>query len=86
MSERIVWKIRVQGYGTFDFCGTEQDADVRRIAKARWEKGNSMMWRADESREVDKFASQIARLFDAGKGAPYSLVKKYRKEKEGMKP
>ncbi len=70
------WKIRVVGYGTFDFLGTEAEAEEMRRHKARWEGGVAVKWRADLSRESDRLQAEIADLWDAGKGAPTRLVNK----------
>lgn len=42
------WKIDVTGYGTFDFDGTEQEAEEMRRHKAEWEGGVGRKWRAAE--------------------------------------
>jgi hypothetical protein len=73
------WNIRVQGYGTFRFDGTEAEAEAARINKARWEGGSSMKWRADLARESDRLRAEIAALFDMGKGAPLSLLRRLKK-------
>lgn len=62
------WKIRVQGYGTFDFCGTEAEAEEMRAHKAQWEKGVGHKWRADLARPVDRLTAEIASDLDKGKG------------------
>lgn len=77
MSE--TWKIRVAGYGTFEFTGTEQEAEEMRRQKASWEGGASMKWRSDLSRDSDKIAAEIADLFDNGKGIPYSFFSRRKK-------
>ncbi len=73
------WNIRVQGYGTFQFDGTEAEAEAARLSKARWEGGASMKWRADLARESDQLRAEIADLFDMGKGAPLSLFRRLNK-------
>lgn len=71
------WMIRVSGYGTFKFKGTEQAAETMRSHKANWERGSSMKWRVGAwAEESDKLASQVAALFDAGEGAPGDLMQK----------
>jgi hypothetical protein len=75
--ERTVWKIRIAGYGTFEFTGTEAEADRRRADKAIYEQGMGMMWRKDLSRESDRLAAEIAAIFDSGKGASCELIKKW---------
>jgi len=77
-----VWKIRVAGYGTFEFTGTEEQAEQMRCHKARWEQGVAMKWRADLSRESDRLANEIAGLFDSGSGAPPEL---FRRRQEALK-
>lgn len=69
------WRIRVSGYGTFDFTGTREQAEEMRIHKARWEGGTAMKWRADLSRESDRLGAQIAEAFDKHKGVPPELLK-----------
>lgn len=48
---RTLWKIRVAGYGTFDFEGTEAEAEEMRIHKANWEQGPAIKWRTDLGNE-----------------------------------
>lgn len=62
------WRIRVQGYGTFDFYGTEAEAEEMRAHKAQWEKGVGLKWRADLARPIDSLTAEIASEFDKGKG------------------
>lgn len=77
------WMIRISGYGTFDFKGTEEEAESMRAHKASWERGMGMKWRVGRwAKESDKIAAQIAELFDAGKGAPGKLVEAMRKAKK----
>lgn len=73
------WKIRVHGYGTFDFEGTEAEAEEMRKHKASWERGASMKWRANLAYESDKISAEIASLFDRGKGVPYRLFSKLKR-------
>lgn len=70
------WKIRVQGYGTFDFEGSEHEAEEMRLHKARWEGGSAMKWRVEDQSEADKIMAEMAGLFDAGKGVPYALCRR----------
>lgn len=81
-ARRSKWRIRVSGYGTFDFEGTEAEAEEMRVHKARWEQGTAIKWRADLSTEVDRLTAECARLWDAHKGAPSSLMTRLRKAKE----
>lgn len=76
MDESTIWKIRIAGYGTFEFTGTEAEADQRRGDKAVYEQGPGMMWRKDLLRDSDRLGAEIATLFDSGKGAPSELVKR----------
>ena len=62
------WKIRVQGYGTFDFYGTEVEAEEMRVHKARWERGSSLKWKTDPTNPVDRLTAEIASDLDEGKG------------------
>lgn len=77
------WMIRITHYGTFDFDGTEEEAEAMRSHKATWERGTGMKWRVGAwARESDKLSEQIAVLFDAGKGAPGHLMEAMRKAKK----
>lgn len=72
---KTVWRIRISGYGTFDFTGTEAEAEEMRAHKANWERGHGMKWRADLSRKSDQFAAEMAALWDVHKGVPDKLVR-----------
>ena len=74
-TKALVWMIRVQGYGTFEFVGTEHEAEEMRAHKARHERGASMKWRKDLSRESDRLSQEIAELFDAGEGIDSKLFR-----------
>lgn len=74
MIEKATWMIRIQGYGAFEFNGTEAEAEEQRIHKARYERGFGTKWRKDLSRESDKISAEIADLADAGKGLPWKLM------------
>lgn len=81
------WMIRVSGYGTFEFKGTENAAETMRSHKANLERGSSMKWRIGAwAKPSDKIAAKVADLFDAGKGAPgvlmQALFKARKKEQE----
>jgi len=78
-TETTTWKIRVAGYGTFDFIGTEAEAEDMRCHKARWEQAIAHKWRADLARESDRIMAAIAEQLDAGGGAPSALFAKLRK-------
>lgn len=45
MTDNTIWMIRISGYGTFEFEGTEQEAEEMRANKARWEQGAGIKWR-----------------------------------------
>lgn len=77
------WKIRIQGYGTFDFHGTEKEAEDMRAHKANWERGSGMKWRVgDWAKPSDAISQQMADLFDAGKGVPWKLAESLRKARK----
>jgi hypothetical protein len=67
------WKIRVQGYGTFDFEGTEEEAEEMRVHKGRWERGMAIKWRADKATELDRVTANICEILDSGRGVPAAL-------------
>lgn len=70
------WKIRIAGYGTFDFIGTEKEAEEMRVHKARWEGAMGVKWRTTNQTEVDLLQEQIAGFWDISQGAPMRLCKK----------
>ncbi len=70
------WRIRVAGYGTFDFEGTEAEAEDMRRHKAQWERGIAHKWRTENPTEVDKIVAQMCALWDEGKGVPQRLMNK----------
>lgn len=63
MDDITVWMIRVAGYGTFEFAGTEAEAEEMRAHKACWERGSGMKWRKDLARESDRIGAEIAAMF-----------------------
>jgi hypothetical protein len=77
-SERMSdkWKIRVHGYGTFDFEGTETEAEEMRAHKAQWERGTALKWRPTGGTELDRVTEEVVALLDSGKGIPASLWSK----------
>ena len=75
------WRIRVSGYGTFDFHGTETEAEDMRRHKSRWERGVGHKWRVANQTEVDKLTAQICSIWDAGSGVPAKLMKALAKAK-----
>jgi hypothetical protein len=83
------WMIRISGYGTFEFKGTEEEAEKMRAHKANWERGSGLKYRVGAwAKESDKLTERIADLFDEGKGAPGELMEKMRraKKKEAAEP
>lgn len=76
--DKTVWRIRVSGYGTFDFNGTEDEAEEMRKHKANWERGHAIKWRKDLAHDCDKAAAEIASRFDQHKGVSRTLLKRYR--------
>jgi hypothetical protein len=79
--KREKWRIRVAGYGTLDFEGTETEAEDMRRHKARWEGGIAHKWRTENPTEVDKLTAQICSIFDEGKGVPARLMNKLKRAK-----
>lgn len=71
-----VWNIRIHGYGTFQFTGTEAEAEEMRLHKSRWEQAKAHKWRASLTTEADRLTAQIAKKLDAGGGVPLALVRK----------
>jgi hypothetical protein len=76
MSE--TWKIRINGYGTFEFIGTETEAEAARARKARHEGASGIKWRSTNQTDEDRIIAQIADLWDRGEGAPATLMRKLR--------
>lgn len=70
------WKIRIAGYGTFEFEGTEDGAQEAMRNKSRWEGGSGLYWRADLLRDYDRLTAKIAAAFDDGLGVPMSLIER----------
>lgn len=60
------WLIRVTGHTTFDFEGTEPEAEQARRAAAARHYTTALKWRADLSRESDRLTARIAAAFDRG--------------------
>ena len=69
------WKIRIAGYGTFDFNGTEAEAEDMRSRKSQWEKGSGIKWCVSDPTEVDKLTELMAWYFDNGSGCPAWLFR-----------
>jgi len=80
--KKTKWRIWINGYGEFDFEGTEAEAEAMRAHKARWEGGQGRKWRADMSRESDRLTAKIVALWDAGEGVPQSLMSQLKKAKD----
>jgi hypothetical protein len=74
--KRDSWKIRVSGYGTFDFHGTEEEAEAMRVHKARWEDGSGLKWRTTNQTPVDQITAEMAALWDQHRGVPFKLLQK----------
>jgi hypothetical protein len=70
-----VWMIRVSGYGTFEFIGTDAEAEEMRRHKCNWEQGSGLKWRKNLSRTSDKLTKEIADTFDAGMRVSSKLLK-----------
>lgn len=70
------WKIWISGYGTYDFDGTEEEAEQSMRDKMRWERGNGQKWRADLARESDRLTAEIVGLWEIGAGVPKSLLQR----------
>lgn len=78
-----VWRIRIAGYGTFDFEGTEEQAEEMRAHKANWERGAGMKWRIGVwAKPSDLLLQKQANLFDLGKGCPGELIEQICKAKK----
>ncbi len=76
MSEK--WKIRVSGYGTFDFVGTEAEAEDMRRNKAQYESGAGHKYRVENQTEADRIMQKMCRKWEAHEGVSPALMKKYR--------
>lgn len=79
---KIKWNIWIKGYGSFNFEGTEIEAEEMRQHKSRWERGVGIKWRVENQRPSDKLIEQQVALWDDGKGVPQSLLAKIKKAKE----
>ena len=76
------WMIWVSGYGTFEFEGTEAQAEEMRTHKANWERGQGRKWRADLSRESDRLTAEIVAAWDRHEGVPQSLMGRLKATKD----
>ncbi len=72
------WKIRVSGYGTFDFTGTEAEAEEMRRHKAQWEGGNGHKYRVENQTEADRLMQRMCEKWDTHNAVSPALMKKYR--------
>lgn len=86
MSDKYEWKIRIPGYGTFTFNGTEVEADAAMRAKAGWEGATGIMYRVDLPNEYHRLTKQIVDLWDAGEGVSIKLMRARAKAKGEIKP
>lgn len=76
------WKIRVSGYGTFDFEGTEHQAEEMRAHKANWEQGTALKWRTDGlAKPSDLIRAKMAQAFDDSGSCSFELTTALRKAK-----
>ncbi len=80
------WKIRVSGYGTFDFEGTEEQAEEMRCHKANYERGTAIKWRETNQTPVDDIYCQMADLWDRGEGVPADMMDALRAAKRPPQP
>lgn len=79
MQNPVQWKIRISGYGTFEFTGTEEKAEEMRIHKAQLEHGSGIKWRTNPITEIDHLTAEMAILWDEGKSIPWQLCRKLKK-------
>ena len=75
VDQSTTWLIRVHGYGTYYFKGTEAEAETVLVQKGQLGCSADLKWRKDLSRASDKIAAEIARLLDAGLGVTSELFK-----------
>jgi hypothetical protein len=78
------WLIRIAGYGTFDFEGTEEEAEEMRKHKANWEKGSGIKWRVTNPTLYDKLTELQAWYWDNEGGCPGWVMTKKRQAKQAM--
>lgn len=76
-----IWTIRISGYGTFEFEGTEQEAEEMRKNKAQWERGNGLKYRKCEQEIIDKLVELQCWFFDNEGGCPHWLISQIAEEK-----
>jgi hypothetical protein len=64
------FRIRIPGSGTFDFEGTEEEANAEAARRLGYETTYNV-WRANLSRDSDRIMSEIAALWDADESAEH---------------
>lgn len=69
MSQVSIWAIRVSGYGSFLFSGTEAEAEEMRVHKARWEQGVARKRKATPSEIAANKASDDVETYCARSAA-----------------
>lgn len=76
------WKIRISNYGTYDFRGTEAEAEEERKRKARHEGEMSAKYPANPETVVEKL-HELREWFFAHEGAcpgwVLTQIRKYKK-------
>ena len=72
------WKIRISRWGTFEFEGTESEAEIARINKAKWENSLSSKWRITNQRESDKIKAIMEESFEKNGSCSSELSRKLR--------
>jgi len=48
----VKWWIQVSGYGSFEFEGSESEAEEMRVHKARWEGGIARKWKIESDGKI----------------------------------
>lgn len=76
--KREAWKIFVAGYGTFDFEGTEAEAEAMRTHKVQWEHGAGWKWRASLERPSDALTARICAAWERREGVPRVWLRRRR--------
>lgn len=81
------WRIRISGYGTFDFFGTEEQAEDRRKSKAKWEGAiSSAKWRKTPRTVSEKLVELREWFFENERGCPIWVITKIKQAKKAEKP
>lgn len=87
LNETRKWRIRISGYGTYTFEGTETEAEVERKRKAAWEGGMSAKWPAHPETPVEKMQEVREWFFETQGSCPMWVVRKIGQlKKEATKP